>query len=205
MTASKARLERQYRRLLRCFPRSWRQHREEEVISLLMEQAAAEQRSTVGVRAAVDLIGHGIEARIDTALRWLPWRLREQVAMAALVVAAGLSLVMLVGEVVGAHYRPPADEISNYGLYFISGPFLTIGVGMYFGYMTAALLCVVGRAASPPPSVATWSPARRCSKTLSNGSPAPRCVTTRGRSSSSVWLADSWVTHAARWLQAPIS
>jgi hypothetical protein len=53
---------------------------------------------------------------------------------------------MLVGEIVGAHYRPPADEISNYGLYFISGPFLTIGVGMYLGYMTAALLCVAGRA-----------------------------------------------------------
>ena len=151
MTASVARLERQYRRLLRCYPRSWRQHREEEVVSLLLEQAAAEQRSTVGVRAAIDLIGHGIEARIDTALRWLPWRLREQVAMAALVVAAGLSLIMLVGEIIGAHHRPPAEEISSYGLYFISGPFLTIGVGMYFGYMTAALPLRGGTCGPDPP------------------------------------------------------
>ena len=144
MTAPEVRLERGYRRLLRCYPRSWRQHREEEVVSLLMEQAAAEQRSTIGPRAAVDLIGHGLEARLDTALRWLPWRLREQFAMTALVVAAGLSLVMLVGEIIGAHYRPPANE--NYGPYFISGPFLTIGVGMYVGYLTAALLCLGGRA-----------------------------------------------------------
>jgi hypothetical protein len=60
------------------------------------------------------------------------------------VVAAGLSLIMLLGEMIGAHYR------SRYGMgnlsYFTSGPFLTIGVGMYAGYLTAALLCVAGRA-----------------------------------------------------------
>jgi hypothetical protein len=61
-----------------------------------MQQAAAEQRSTVGVRAAIDLIGHGLEARLDSAVRWLPWRLRDQIAAAALVIAAGLSLLLLV-------------------------------------------------------------------------------------------------------------
>ena len=128
MTASEGRLERRYRRLLRCYPRSWREHREEEVISLLMEQAAAEQRSTVGVRTAIDLIGHGIEARLDTALRWLPWRLREQIATAALVVVAGLSLLMLVGEIIAAHIRTASGEVLNHS-YFTSGPFLSIGVG----------------------------------------------------------------------------
>ena len=144
MNALEGRLERRYRRLLRCYPRSWREHREEEVVGLLMEQAAAEQRSTVGVRTAVDLIGHGIEARLDTALSWLPWRLREQIAIAALVVVAGLSLLMLVGEIIAAQIRTASGEVLNYS-YFTSGPFLSIGVVMYIGYMTAAVLCVAGR------------------------------------------------------------
>lgn len=141
-----AQLERRYRRLLRAYPRKWRQHREEEALSVLMEQATADRRSTIGWGAALDLAGHGLEARLDSALAWLPWRLREQVAMAALVTAAGLSLLMLVGEVIGARYRPPVEELQNYSRYFISGPFLTIGVGMYFGFLTAALLCVLRRA-----------------------------------------------------------
>lgn len=128
MTASEGRLERGYRRLLRCYPRSWRRYREEEVVSLLMEQAAAEQRLTVGLRAAIDLIGHGIEARIDTTLRWLPWRLREQIAMAASwsqpVFHRSCWWAISSGSI------PAAPEESNYGQYFISGPFLTIGVGM---------------------------------------------------------------------------
>jgi hypothetical protein len=130
VTAAERRLERRYRRLLRCYPRSWREHREEEVIGLLMEQAIAEQRSTVGARTAIDLIGHGIEARLDTALGWLPWRLREQIATAALVVVAGLSLLMLVGEIIAAYIRTASGEVVNYS-YFSSGPFLSVGVGLY--------------------------------------------------------------------------
>lgn len=140
-----ASLEQRYRRLLRAFPSSWRRHREEEALSVLLEQAAAEERSTVGLGEALDLVGHGLEARLDSALRWLPWRLREQVASTALVTAAALSLLMLVGEVIGARYRPPAEELQHYGRYFISGPFLSIGVGIYLGFLAAALLCVLRR------------------------------------------------------------
>jgi len=110
-----------------------------------MEQVAAEQRSRVGVRTAIDLIGHGIEARLDTALRWLPWRLREQIATAALVVVAGLSSLLLVGEIIAAHIRTASGEVVNYS-YFTSGPFLSVGVGFYFGYVAAALICMAGRA-----------------------------------------------------------
>ena len=144
MTASQERLERGYRRLLRCYPRSWREHREEELVGLLMEQAAAAKQSTVGVRTAIDLIGHGLEARLDTSLRSLPWRLREQIATAALVVVASLSLLLLVGEIIAAHVRTASGEVVNYS-YFPSGPFLSVGVGMYFGYIAAALICVAGR------------------------------------------------------------
>ena len=141
MTGSADRLERRYRRLLRWYPRSWREHREEEVVNLLIEQAAAEQRSRVEVRTAVDLIGHGLEARLDAALSWLPWRLREQVATVALVAAAGLSLLLLVGEIVAAHVRTASGEVLNYS-YLTAGPILSIGVCMYLGFLSAAVLCV---------------------------------------------------------------
>lgn len=145
MTASGGRLERDYRRLLRCYPRSWRERREEEVVGLLMELAAVERRSTVGARTAIDLVGHGVEARLDGALRWLPWRLREQIAAVALMVVAGLSLLLLGGEIIAAQVRTASGEVFNYG-YFTSGPFLTIGVVVYVGYIAAAVLCVSGRA-----------------------------------------------------------
>ena len=144
MTAPERRLARRCRRLLRCYPRSWREHREEEVIGLLMQQAAAEQQSTAGLRTVIDLIGHGLEARLDTALRWLPWRLRERIATAALVVVAGLSLLMLVGELIAAHIRTASGEVLNHN-YFTSGPFLSLRAGMYVGYIAAAVLCVAGR------------------------------------------------------------
>jgi hypothetical protein len=67
------RLEQRYRRLLRAYPRTWRRHREEEALGLLLEQAAAEQRSTIGLLETLDLVGHGLETRFDSALRWLPW------------------------------------------------------------------------------------------------------------------------------------
>lgn len=138
------RLERRYRWLLRCYPASWRRQHETAMLAVLLDQADAAARSRVSAADVVDLVGHGAEARLDVVLRRLPDRLRNQVAAVALVVAAGLSLVMLVGEVLGARLRQPAEEISGYSLYFTSGPFLTIGVGLYLALMTAALFVVLG-------------------------------------------------------------
>lgn len=145
MTTAADRLERHYRRLLRCYPRAWRQQHEDEVVGVLLDQAEAAGRATVTVGAAVDLVGHGLEERAESLLRWWPRRWREQTAVVALVAAAGLSLLLLVGEVIGAQARPPAEEIHHYGQYFISGPFLTVGVGLYLALMSAALLVVLGR------------------------------------------------------------
>jgi len=137
-------LDQRYRRLLFCYPRAWRGEHGDEMVSVLLDQADEEQRSRVGVREAFDLVAHGLEARLDALLRRLPERLRRQTASVALVMAAGIALLLLVGEVVGARHRPPAEELV-YSRYFSSGPFLTIGVGLYLAYMTAALLVVLAR------------------------------------------------------------
>jgi hypothetical protein len=99
----------------------------------------------VSLGTVVDLVGHGAEERLESILRWLPTRLRIQIAVSATVAGAALALLMLIGEMVGAHYRPPVEEMDSHNPYFLSGPFLTIGVGLYLAFVTAALLVVCGR------------------------------------------------------------
>ena len=128
-----------------CYSKRWRERHEDELVSVLLEAMQAEGRSRLGLATSVDLVGHGLEERLDTILRRLPERARRQTAAAALVVAAGLSLLLLVGEVLSARARPPAEEIQHFGEFFISGPFMTIGVGLYLAFMTSALLVVWSR------------------------------------------------------------
>jgi len=139
------RLEARCRRLLSCYPRRWRERHEDELVGVLLETMEAQGRSTIGLVTSLDLVGHGLEERLDSILRPFPERARRQAASAALVVAAGLSLLLLVGEVLGARARPPAEEIEHFGAFFISGPFMTIGVGLYLAFMTSALLVVWSR------------------------------------------------------------
>lgn len=144
MTGSQSALERRCRLLLRVYPASWRRHHGDAMVAVLLDHADATNRSTVSLPVAVDLMGQGMEERLEVMLRRLPARLRGQVAVTALVVAAGLSLVMLVGELVGAYYRPTVAEIGHAGPYLVSGPVLSIGVGLYLGFLNAALLVVLG-------------------------------------------------------------
>lgn len=144
MSAALSRLERQCRRLLRVYPAAWRRRHEDEMASMLLDQAEAEHRTHLNAGTTLDLVGHGLEERLDSLVRWIPDRLRTQISMAALVVGAALGLILLIGEVLGARARPPAADIHDFGPYFISGPFLTIGVGLYLAFMGAALLTVRG-------------------------------------------------------------
>lgn len=139
------RLEARCRRLLSCYPRRWRERHEDELVGVLLEAAEAEGRTTIGLATSLDLVGHGLEERLDAILRRFPERARRRTASSALVVAAGLSLLLLVGEVVSARARPPAEEIEQLGDFFSSGPFMTIGVGLYLAFLTSALLVVWAR------------------------------------------------------------
>lgn len=137
-------LESCYRRLLSLYPKAWRAQHEDAVIGVLLDEADAAGRSTLTTATALDLIGHAAEERLESLMRWMPARLRARVAMTALVAAAGLSVIMLLGEVLGAHGRPPAELIYMYGEYFISGPFMTIGVGLYIAFLIVFVLVVRG-------------------------------------------------------------
>ena len=140
------RLEARCRLLLSCYSKRWRERHEDELVGVLLEATEAEGRSGIGLATSLDLVGHGLEERLDSVLRRVPERSRWQTASASLVVAAGLSLLLLVGEVLGARARPPAEEIEHFGAFFLSGPFMTIGVGLYLAFMTSAPLVVCSRA-----------------------------------------------------------
>lgn len=145
MTTAADALERRYRLLLRCYPRTWRREHEDDLIGVLLDRAEAEERVRVDAGVVVDLVGHGLESRLDALLRWLPERLRRQVASAALVAAGSLSLLLVTGEVIGARSRLPADTTATESRYLSSGPFLTTGVGLYVAVLVAALLVLIAR------------------------------------------------------------
>jgi hypothetical protein len=56
-------LERQYRRLLACYPREFRRENTEEILGVLLSTAAAGQRR-VGLAEAADLIRGALRARL---------------------------------------------------------------------------------------------------------------------------------------------
>ncbi len=141
MSHDELRLERDYRRLLRLYPRAWRAYREEELLSVLLQRAADEHRTRVSRADSLDLLGHAAEAQLDRAFAWLPWPIRDKVASAALVTASVLALLLLIGELIGAQYRLPGTSP-----YFQVGPVQSIGAVLYLGFLLAAALWVRRRA-----------------------------------------------------------
>jgi hypothetical protein len=112
-------LERGYRRLLRCYPPSYRCGHEEEILGVLMAAAQPGQRRP-SVRESLDLLWSALKIRMRTTLRGAdsqPW------AAALALVGVLLPLLMLLLKLTefldrGAHYGfgSPADFlIGAYG------------------------------------------------------------------------------------------
>lgn len=86
------------RRLLdaavRCYPLSWRQERQAELVWMLDQERPAGR--PVSGTALMDVAGHGLEARLETWLRVVPRAFRGRVAVLATSTAAAVSLLLLV-------------------------------------------------------------------------------------------------------------
>ena len=52
-------LERRYRRLLRAYPRAWRERRDDEIVTVLLDAAPGDQ-GRPSVRDALDLVRSGV-------------------------------------------------------------------------------------------------------------------------------------------------
>ncbi len=113
------------RTLLRCYPKAWRQGREEEMLWML-EQERASGRPVSGA-TLIDVAGHGLEARVDSWLAGIPRTLRSRVGLLATSALAVLSLLFLI---------------------LVERGGLTLAAPLYSGWLLAFTLTVLRRGGS---------------------------------------------------------
>ncbi|EFC79766.1 hypothetical protein [Parafrankia sp. EUN1f] len=89
-------LEVTYRRLLRCYPRRWREARGEEFLATLLECAEAAGRTRPDLPEVLDLVAHGLAARCGIGTDLVPSPVRQRIATLALALGAAFALVLLV-------------------------------------------------------------------------------------------------------------
>lgn len=129
-------LEQSYRRLLRAYPRRWREEHGEELLGVLLELAPDDQTGPTG-REALDLIWNGLRARSAGAIDWLPVNLRERVGLLSLGGGAALSAYcLLFGEYVVPEERGSA--------LLRLGPIYSAGSLLYAAWVAATVLAVTG-------------------------------------------------------------
>jgi hypothetical protein len=101
ISSEQARLERGYRRILACYPRSFRRDNEAEILAVLLD-AATEGQVRVGLAEAWDLIRGGVRMRLWPALP-RPRAVRAAVTLmlagAAAELAALLTTIATLGSV----------------------------------------------------------------------------------------------------------
>lgn len=137
-------LEASYRRLLSRYPRSWREHREEEVLAVLMEGAFEEGRTHPTGPEAWDLARHALATRLSQLVSESG---RRRTAVLALWSGAALALTSLVlGELLP--WVAPAlapDLITSPDESPRLPPSPGTGVGLYALWLSACLLVLIGR------------------------------------------------------------
>lgn len=106
---------------LLCYPLSWRQERQGELVWMVEQERAAGQ--PVSGAALMDVAGHGLETRLETWLHIMPGAFRGRVAVLATSAAAAVSLLLLV-------------------LVELSSP--TLGVVVFAGFLLAFGLTAIG-------------------------------------------------------------
>ena len=95
-----ARLERGYRRILACYPRSFRAASADEVLAVLLD-TAAEGQARVGLAEAWDLVRGGIRMRVWPAAP-RPRTVRAAVTLMVAGAAAELAAMITVAVTAGA-------------------------------------------------------------------------------------------------------
>lgn len=130
-----------YRRLLRAYPRSWRVHRQEEVVDVLMQGAEQSRDGRVGVLEAAGLLAGGLEERLERVLQLVPLRVRERVAALAIASGAALAVVLLL------FAELPLPGRTQMAPYPVTGwgPVMTLGVLPCLGWVLALVLVGVHR------------------------------------------------------------
>jgi len=130
-------LEASYRRLLRAYPRSWREDRGEELLAVLLEWAPDHQvRPSAG--DALNLVVNGLRARLVGAGRSVPRVLLDRVSLVSLASGAAISLLCLgAGEI-------PRQQSPIYRSLLTIAPMYTLGAVLYVLWLATVVLLVTG-------------------------------------------------------------
>ena len=95
-------LERRYRRLLAFYPTAFRREREQEILSVLMTDAAEGQRRP-RLAESIDLLANAIFMRVRHARLPGSWEYKHARLMLPVRVASGVWLVILTTILYGSH------------------------------------------------------------------------------------------------------
>jgi hypothetical protein len=155
--------DRYFRLLLVSYPRRWRRaRRTEEMLGVMLDAAEAEGRTRPTVMESLNVLGHGLRARALSAIDGLGEPLRARVAQFALISGATISLIMLMfGEIgwPGGVRALPVFDRSWRSSYFVGetlpaqwtgrlGPFASLGVVVYAGWVAMVLAAGLGKTAA---------------------------------------------------------
>jgi hypothetical protein len=132
-------LERGYRRILACYPRSFRTDSEDEILAVLLD-SAADGQTRVGLPEAWDLIRGAVRMRLWPAAprpRTVRAAVRLMLAGAAAELAAMITVVMTSGAVraaVAARYPAAANVVMVHQVAALVGAPIATGIWLWLAW-----------------------------------------------------------------------
>jgi hypothetical protein len=139
ISSEQARLERGYRRILACYPRSFRRDNEGEILAVLLD-AAEPGQGRVGLAEAWDLIRGGVRMRLWPATH-RPRAVRAAVALmlagAAAELAALLTVIATLGSVraaVAARDTAAPHALLVHQVAVIAGAPVAVGLWLWLAW-----------------------------------------------------------------------
>jgi hypothetical protein len=134
-------LESRYRRAIRAYPASWRAKHGEELVGVLLDVAARQNRTRATAAELVHLMVHGAAARVNQVLSVVPRRRRDRIAAIGTVTGTALALVMLVLGELGRWFRWNSYTIADDPF----GSFTTPAAILFLLTIAAFLALAAGR------------------------------------------------------------
>lgn len=137
-----------YAKLLRAYPRSWRDNgKTDEILGVLLDGAEADNRAGPELSEALNLVANGLVARTKTASFVLPSPARLRIAQTSIAIGAALAaFCLLFGEL---RIRGLSDGQAPYAFdQFLRprwGPVLGFGTLVYASWLATTAAFTLGR------------------------------------------------------------
>lgn len=98
-------LESTYRFALRAYPSRWRAQHGDELLGVMLDVAASQDKAKASPSDIAHLVLHGMTARMNQLLSAIPRRRRDRLAAVGLITSTALALVMMILGELGRWYQ----------------------------------------------------------------------------------------------------